>query len=52
MTLDEQILLTQEELNAYKKANFTNPEIIKWLESVLESLCELKRLNLKTKENT
>jgi len=43
MTLDEQILKTEQEYNAYKNANFAAPEIIDWLKSVLESLYELKK---------
>lgn len=42
MTIDEQIAKTEQELNAYKAANFAAPEIIEWLEAVLESLIKLK----------
>ncbi len=44
MTLDEQITRTEQELTAYKAANFAAPEIIEWLESVLASLKKLKTL--------
>ncbi len=44
MTIDEQILKTEQEYEAYRNANFAAPEIIEWLDSVLESLYELKNL--------
>jgi len=44
MTLDEQIVRTEQELNTYKAANFAAPEIIEWLEAVLASLIKLKSL--------
>lgn len=45
MTIEEQILQTEEELNAYKASKFSAPEIVQWLEAVLESLNKLKTLS-------
>lgn len=44
LTLDEQIAQTKQELDAYKIANFASPDIILWLESIYESLCDYKKL--------
>ena len=41
ITLEEQIIETEKEFNNYKNANFANPLIIEYLESVLKSLKEL-----------
>lgn len=42
MTLREQIEFTIIERDAYKKANFADPKIINWLDSVVESLVDLE----------
>jgi len=44
MTLDSLIETTENELAVYKKANFADPNIILWLEGVLENLLKLRSL--------
>jgi hypothetical protein len=44
MTLDEQIKYTEEELTAYRENKYSSPKIVKWLESILDSLLRLKSL--------
>ncbi len=43
--LDKQIELTKIELDSYKSNKYSAKEIVDWLESVYQSLLELKRLN-------
>lgn len=44
MGLDQQIQTTEQELKAYKSSKFSAPEIIDWLESVLDSLYKLRHI--------
>jgi hypothetical protein len=52
MSLEEQIKQTEEELEAYKAANFANPQIIHWLDEVLGSLYRLQFIDNTESLNT
>jgi hypothetical protein len=42
LTLEQTIRETEIELEAYKSANFANPQIIEWLESIVTHLKRLE----------